>query len=518
MTDEPEEGPDPNDLRRHAKRMFTEAQYRQKYRRIDFYKPNRKQLEFHNLTIREKMLRAGNQQGKTHCCGAEMTMHALALYFPWYEGRRYLVPPKIERPYDFIGWAGCTTQRKTKEGVQLKLLGPIGDQGGMGTGLIPLDNIVGRPAMSRGEQYAADTVSLIRETGGPAIIQFKTYDQGREGWQGTPVDIGWLDEDLGREQGRQEIYGELLARLTTTNGQIIVSMTPMPGTTPMRRRFKERHEGTAEVNMGVEDTLVSAGGHIPDERLAELIAQTSVSERATRLYGADMQGEGTVFEPPWEAVTHALDPAVIPSHWRWMWALDFKHGSGAGGHPFAAVLGTWDRDADTIYVMHAIRLRGGLARDHVNAIKEHPMWDAPVAWPHDGNTSGAGVISGITLHAVYKNLSLEMRPTHATFADGGYVFEAGITDMENRLGAKPPKLQFGRWMTEMRDEYQGYHRVNGLVHKVDDDLMSAVRVLCMDIRFAKGMSEFGRFKRRAGDGGGGTAKNVDFDPWDPQAA
>lgn len=512
MTEDPEEGPDPNDLRRHAKRMFTEAQYRQKYRRIDFYKPNRKQLEFHNLTVREKMLRAGNQQGKTHCCGAEMTMHALALYFPWYTGRRYLVPPKIERPYDFIGWAGCTSQVKTRDGIQLKLLGPVSDAGGMGTGLIPLDNIVGKPTMSRGIPNFVDTITLNRETGGNAIIRLKTYEQGREGWQGEPVDIAWLDEDLGTDQGRQEIYGECVARLTTTNGQIIVSMTPVAGTTPMRRRFKERHEGTAEVNMGLDDTLVSAGGHIPDERLPELISQTKESERATRLYGADMQGEGTVFDPPWDAITHALDPAAMAPYWPWLWALDFKHGSGAGGHPFAAVLGAWDRDNDTIYVMHAIRYRGGLARDHVAAIKDHPMWDAPVAWPHDGNTSGAGVVSGETLQAVYKKLGLFMRPTHATFPDGGYNFEAGITDMENRLGAKPaPRLRFGRWMTEVRDEYQGYHRVNGLVRKVDDDLMSAIRVLCMDIRFAKGISEFGRFRRRDAGAPPPLADGVDFD-------
>lgn len=514
MSDDREEGPDPNDIRRHAKRMFTEMQYRQKYRRIDYYQPNRKQLEFHNLTVREKMLRAGNQQGKTHCCGAEMTMGALGLVFPWHTGRHYLTPPRIERPYDFIGWAGCTSQTKTRDGIQLKLLGPVADAGGMGTGLIPLDNIVGRPTMSRGIPNFVDTITLLRETGGNnAIIRLKTYEQGREGWQGEPVDVAWLDEDLGTDQGRQEIYGECVARLTTTNGQIIVSMTPVAGTTPMRKRFKERHEGTAEVNMGVDDTLVSAGGHIPDERLHELIAQTKESERATRLYGADMQGEGTVFEPPWESITHALDPAVIPPYWRWLWALDFKHGSGDGGHPFAAVLLAWDRDTDTIYVMHAIRLRGGLARDHVAAIKEHPMWDAPMAWPHDGNTSGAGVISGITLHGVYKKMGLEMRHTHATFPDGGYVFEAGITDMENRLGAKPPRLQFGRWMTEVRDEYQGYHRKNGLVVKVDDDLMSAIRVGCMDIRFAKGMSEFGRSRRGVGGRPTPTALGLDFNPW-----
>jgi hypothetical protein len=168
MSEDLEQGPDPNDIRRHAKKMYTEQQYRQKYRRIDFYLPNRKQYEFHNLISREKLLRAGNQSGKTHGAGAEMTFHALGLYADWpdrpYLGRKFLKPPPIERPYDFIGWAGCTTQVKTRDGIQLKLLGPIGDEGGLGQGLIPLDNLcVGRPTMARGTSEYVDTIKLRRE-------------------------------------------------------------------------------------------------------------------------------------------------------------------------------------------------------------------------------------------------------------------------------------------------------------------------------------------------------------------
>ncbi len=143
MTDT-EEGPDPNDVRRHAKRMHTELEYRRKYRRLDFYRPNLKQIEWHNLDRPEKMLRAGNQIGKTHAAAADVAMHAVRLYPEWYKGRRFMVPPKIERPYDFIGWYGCTTSGKTRDGAQVKLLGDIRLQGGLGTGLIPLDNIIGK--------------------------------------------------------------------------------------------------------------------------------------------------------------------------------------------------------------------------------------------------------------------------------------------------------------------------------------------------------------------------------------
>jgi hypothetical protein len=107
------------------------------------------------------------------------------------------------------------------------------------------------------------------------------------------------------------------------------------------------------------------------------------------------------------------------------------------------------------------------------------MRDAPVAWPHDGGR-GAGIITGETVAEIYKKLGLSMRPTHAIFPDGGYNFEAGVTVMEERLASG--KLRVAVHLVEWFDEYSGYHRVNGLVNKVDDDLLSATRVGCMDLR------------------------------------
>jgi phage terminase large subunit-like protein len=473
-----DEGPDPNDVRRHAKRMHTEAEYRKRYRRIDFYRPNRKQLLFHNTVARERMLRAGNQEGKTHCVGAQMAMDALSLYPDWYEGRRFLKPPAIERAVEFLGWAGCTSSVTTRDGIQMKLLGDMTQDGGLGTGFIPLDNIVGKPAMARGIADFVDSVSLRRETGGSGMIRLKTFEMDRKAWQGEAVDEIWIDEDPGDDV----IYGECTARLTTTRGQIVVSMTPVLGQTPIRRRFKGRHPGTAEILMTIDDALVSNGGHIHDEDLKVIIAGYKESERQTRLYGADMQGEGAVFETPVDQIKEQVDPQTFPPYWPWLWAVDFRHsGSVTTGHPFAAVLLTWDRDTDTIHVVHAVRMLG-LAPLHVAAMKSHPMWRAPVAWPHDGGR-GASLISGETVAKTYKSLGLNMMSSHATFHSGGYNFEAGISLMQERFATG--RLKVAAHLAEFFDEYQGYHRKEGLVVKVDDDLLSAVRIGCMAIRDAK---------------------------------
>ena len=93
-----------------------------------------------------------------------------------------------------------------------------------------------------------------------------------------------------------------------------------------------------------------------------------------------------------------------------------------------------------------------------------------------------------TVAAIYKKLGLSMRPTHATFLGGGYNFEAGITAMEERLAGK--KLFVAAHLFDWFDEYGGYHRKDGKVVKVDDDLLSATRVGLMDLRFAKCFDQF----------------------------
>lgn len=481
-----EEGPDPNDVRRHAKKMLTELEYRRRYRRLDFYRPNRKQLEFHNTLQPERMLRAGNQEGKTHAAAAENAMHATQLYPDWFKGRRFLKNAPVERPFDFLSWVAAPFAQKVRDGMQTKLLGNIMEDGGLGTGLVPLDSIVGRPAMGRGIAEFVDTITLRREDGGRAVIRFKTYEQGRQAFEGEACDVICLDEDI-KGEINAAIYGECQARTTTTRGIIMVTMTPLLGLTPIRRRFKEKHPGTEEILMGLQDALVSNGGHIPDEDVPRLLQMYPEHERMTRLYGADMQGEGAVFATPVERITHTLNPVDVPPYWPWMWGIDFRHsGSETTGHPFAAALATWDRDSNTIYIMHTVRMLG-LAPMHVAAMKSHPRWQAPVAWPHDGGR-GASIVSGETIAGTYRRLGLNMLSSHAEFASGGNNFEAGIRDMEERFASQ--RLKIAAHLSQALDEYRGYHRENGAVVKIDDDIMSAIRVICMDIRHAKATGAF----------------------------
>jgi len=59
-----------------------------------------------------------------------------------------------------------------------------------------------------------------------SVIRFKTYDQGRESFQGANKDIIHLDEEP-----PQEIVSECKARLIDRNGTILRTMTPLNGIT-----------------------------------------------------------------------------------------------------------------------------------------------------------------------------------------------------------------------------------------------------------------------------------------------
>ena len=262
--------------------------------------------------------------------------------------------------------------------------------------------------------------------------------------------------------------------------------------------------------MGINDAL-----HIAKDDHARIMAQYEDWERDCRVHGAIMRGEGRVFSTPEADIKFTRNPSTFPDYWPWLAAVDFTHAGGsATAHPFAYVLGAWDRSNNTIYIVRALRMRGALPVNHVASIKEHPCWEAPVCWPHDGGRRDP--LGGETLASIYRRLGLPMLREHATFPDGGFDFEAGITAMAQRLANGT--LKISAELADWFQEYRNYHRVNGLVHKMDDDLLSATRVLCMSIRKAR---EF-TIPNRPGAGNRlarppQMARGMDFDLFNPHS-
>lgn len=219
--------------------------------------------------------------------------------------------------------------------------------------------------------------------------------------------------------------------------------------------------------MSIDD----AEHYTPEQRLA-IVAAYPEHEREARAKGIPVLGSGRVFPVAEESIR--VEPISVPTYWPQINGLDF-----GWDHPFAATNLAYDRDADTVYVCKEYRQREATPAIHVAAVKPWGAW-IPCAWPHDGLQHDKG--SGEELARKYRDGGLDMLPEHATFIDGGYGLEAGIMDMLERMKTGRWKVfsTCGAWFGEFRL----YHRDEGLIVKLQDDLISSSRIGLMMLRFA----------------------------------
>jgi hypothetical protein len=212
--------------------------------------------------------------------------------------------------------------------------------------------------------------------------------------------------------------------------------------------------------------------HYTPERRAEIIAGYPPHEREARAKGIPVLGSGRVFPVAEEEIR--CDPFKIPDHWPQINGLDF-----GWDHPFGAVNCAWDKDADCFYVCKEYTARETTPLIHAGSIKPWGSW-IPTAWPHDGLQHDKG--SGEVLAKQYGAHGLNMLPEKATFEDGGNGVEAGILDMLDRMQTGRFKVfsTCGGWF----GEYRLYHRKDGLIVKLKDDIISSSRYALMMKRHA----------------------------------
>lgn len=218
-------------------------------------------------------------------------------------------------------------------------------------------------------------------------------------------------------------------------------------------------------------TIDDAEHYTPEQREA-IVAAYPAHEREARAKGIPVLGSGRIF--PIEEERIAIDPVPIPTHWARINGLDF-----GWDHPFAAASIAWDRDADVIYVTQGYREREQTPVIHTASIRPWGAW-IPCAWPHDGYQHDKG--SGEQLAAQYREQGLNVLVEHATHEDGGNGVEAGLMEMLDRM--RTGRLKVFRTLTEWFEEFRLYHRKDGKVVKLRDDLLSATRYAIMMKRFA----------------------------------
>jgi phage terminase large subunit-like protein len=437
--------------------------------RLPRYRPYPKQVEFHTAgqSHRERLLMAGNQLGKTMSAAYETAMHLTGRYPNDWPGRTW--------DRGIRAWGAGETTEVVRDSMQLLLCGKIEH---LGTGAIPR-NAIKDKSTKRGVADSIDTLIVLHGGGGDIQAQeseftFKSYDQGRTKFQAATLDWVWLDEEPDLD-----IYTEALTRTNATGGLVAMTFTPLKGMTNTVKRFViDKAPGTHVTVMTIYDAL-----HYSPQMREAIIASYPAHEREARVSGVPTLGSGRIFPIAEDAIR--VPDMPIPAHWVRIGGLDF-----GWDHPSAAVELAWDREADVVYVTKQHRMREQTPLLFATTIKPWGAGWMPWAWPHDGLQHSKD--SGKPLADQYRGHGLNMLPEKATHApdaalgqvegQGGYGVEAGLLDMLDRM--QTGRLKVFASLLPWFEEFRIYHRDDGKVVKLDDDLMSATRYALMMLRHA----------------------------------
>lgn len=439
-----------------------ERMYR--YNKMMRYKPYPKQRAFHaaGLTYAERCLGAGNQLGKTLAGSMEMAYHATGKYPDNWNGAHFTRP--------VVMWVGGNTSETIRDTTQKLLVGRIQDPEGIGSGSIPLQDII-ECVRATGIKDGLDHVKVRHKTGGVSLLFFKSYEKGRAKWQGETLDMVWFDEEP-----PPDIYSE--GKTRTNKGQLgqrtMLTYTPLLGMTDISHGFYQKPSNAQHLTiMTIEDVE-----HYTAQEKTQIVAGYPEHEREARANGVPILGSGRVFPVAESALI--VQPFPIPMHFARLIGGDF-----GWDHPQAWVNLAWDRDQDIVYLTNEYRKSEETPDMAAVAIKRwhigEARWPIPAMWPHDGYQHDKG--SGLELASQYRAEGVAMHPLHATHESGGFGTEAGVMELLDRMRQGRFKIFPGcsQWI----DEFRMYHRKEGKIVKERDDLMSATRIGIMMLRYAE---------------------------------
>jgi phage terminase large subunit-like protein len=490
-----DDAPDPAKLMRLGRQALTSSEYRRKYHAADFwgveqwYEP---QLRFFAAGVKhhQRLIRGGNQTGKSAAAAFEAALHMTGAYPRWWQGRRFNKPTR--------GWIIGPERTLVRDGPQRKMTG-LAAQGEFGTGWIPLAAFAGKPVMVPGGTGSIDTMSAAHETNGAkdgiSTATFKSFEQGSEKMQSESVDWIWIDERCS-----EEIYSELVARTTATDGILFLSYTPLKGGGELTYRFLNEYSADrVDIRIDAQDAK-----HISPERRAQLEESYLPHEREARIHGIPQLGIARVFPFPIESLMREFNPDKDIRAWaKWLVGIDFGY-----GHPFAAALCAWVPEIDEFFVVDGFKMERGEAFYHIKRIAGMCRGlRIPIAWPHDGLTHEKG--SGVALADVYRRLGGPMLPKHAENKGGGYHTEPAIEEMCGFM--KRGQFAVASHMSELAEEILSYHRNEDYkIVRLRDDLISAVRYAFMMRRHGKPLDECEAYGRVPGVDG------AQYDPRPPR--
>lgn len=450
-------------------KLLEEQENRKKFNKLTWFDPYPWQRKLADATDKNRQCLAmtANQIGKSTIGAYISACHLTGLYPDWWKGRRF------EKP--IYAWAAGVSNDTTRDIMQAELFGLPEDEQAWGTGMVPLD-CIGERTRRRGASGNTFDSVLVKFHGsdgkfkGYSRVGFKSYEMGEEKFFGRPVDFIWLDE-----QPPSNIYTQCITRTVATRGDVLMTFTPEHGITPVVHQFMhERQPGQYLLQASWDDAP-----HLDEATKTQLLAQYPPHERELRSKGIPVFGSGLVF--PIEEGSITCDYFDIPPNWPRMAGIDF-----GWDHPTAIVWVAYDPQGDVIYVYDEHKVRQATPQMVMPAINNRPGY-IPIAWPKDGLQTDKG--SGLSLADQYKNLGANMQPdwfrnplTSSDTGKGNNNIEPGIMMMLQRM--ETGGLKVFPHLMEWFKEFRAYHRKDGKISPINDDLMSATRyAVCSVERF-----------------------------------
>lgn len=403
-----------------------------------------KHLEFFKAGAKNhiRAFTAGNRVGKTVAAAYELTLHLTGLYPDWWEGKRFTTCNH---------WWVCGVDSRTISTVlQPMLLGPVGE---FGSGMIPRDHL---DFDTLKDAKKADTIISnvrVRHVNGTySSFEFKSYESGRESFQGAAVSV-WLDEEP-----PLAVYTECLMRTATGNNCLMATFTPLKGISDTILSFFEGGDfSTGQV--GDSKYVVMAGWddvpHLDESTKRILIAATPPYQREARTKGIPQLGSGAIF--PVAESTFVVEPFEIPSHWPKAYGFDV-------GRNTSAVWIALDRESGVIYTYSDYFIEEGLPSTHAAAIKARGDW---IRGAIDTASRGRSQTDGENLYQIYTDLGLKIQ-------NADKAVESGLLEMLELL--TQGRLKVFSTCRRLLEEFRMYRRdEKGRVVKKNDHVMDAWR-------------------------------------------
>lgn len=411
-----------------------------------------KHMEFFALgaKYRERIFLAGNRVGKTIAAGTEWTYHLTGEYPDWWVGHRF--NRKI------ILLVSGDTHETTRDILQMKLLGSTTDKPeNFGTGLIPGRHLKGIVARTH-VKGAVEKAYVKNAFGGESEIWFRSYEQGREIFQGFELDGFWPDEEC-----PQDVYEEGQIRLMTRRGFCTLTFTPLQGLTELVVQL----QGTPEENEAANRVVVQCGWddvpHLDAQTKREMFAKLPVHQRAARTQGVPKIGAGAIYPIDDEQIW--CDDFKLPSHWPRGYGLD------VGWNCTAALFGALDPETDTIYIYAEHYRQMAEPAVHASAIKARGAW---MKGAIDPASKGRSQTDGAQILSLYQREGLDL-------IEAINAVEAGIYETWMRFSTG--RLRIFKSCQNTLAERRIYRRDdNGKVHKAKDHAMDALRYFVMTFR------------------------------------